>query len=166
MPPPQNFKLNVDGASKGNPGLAGGGGLIRDHHGSLVLAYSHFYGPCHSLVAEARAMLDGLRYAAACDIKLHSVESDSLVLVNIIKTSSISPWRLIPLISELRSLITFLEADIVHTYREGNHAADGLANHACKNRTSSFFLGNSDLLPPLVRGSCRLDKLGIPNIRF
>jgi len=30
-PPPHGFlKVNIDGASKGNPGLAGFGGVIRD----------------------------------------------------------------------------------------------------------------------------------------
>lgn len=30
------FKLNSDGVSKGNPGLAGGGGLLRSTSGDLV----------------------------------------------------------------------------------------------------------------------------------
>ncbi|XP_070026322.1 uncharacterized protein [Nicotiana sylvestris] len=30
------IKLNVDGCSKGNPGSAGGGRIIKDHHGDLV----------------------------------------------------------------------------------------------------------------------------------
>ena len=36
-PPPSNmFKLNFDGASKGNPGLAGFGGAIRNSEGCMV----------------------------------------------------------------------------------------------------------------------------------
>ena len=32
-PPPSGcFKFNVDGASKGNPGLSGVGGILRDHN--------------------------------------------------------------------------------------------------------------------------------------
>ncbi|KAH9294777.1 hypothetical protein KI387_038365, partial [Taxus chinensis] len=40
-PPNLNwYKLNFDGASKGNLGIAAGGGVIRDHKGSLVAAYA------------------------------------------------------------------------------------------------------------------------------
>ena len=33
-PPPNLFQLNFDGASKGNPGLSGYGGVFRDHSGN------------------------------------------------------------------------------------------------------------------------------------
>eukprot|EP00253_Pinus_taeda_P028396 PITA_28396 len=40
LPPPRHrFKLNFDGASKGNPGKAGFGGIFRDHKGSPLLIY-------------------------------------------------------------------------------------------------------------------------------
>ena len=41
-PPPENvFKLNFDGASKGNPGKAGFGGTIRNYQGNINII---FYG--------------------------------------------------------------------------------------------------------------------------
>ncbi|MQM14326.1 hypothetical protein Taro_047256, partial [Colocasia esculenta] len=48
----EGFLLNVDGASKGNPGTCGGGGCIRDRSGNLKLAFAHNYGFGGSLVAE------------------------------------------------------------------------------------------------------------------
>lgn len=38
-PPKQVLKLNVDGAARGNPGHAGGGGLIRDSKGQFVAGF-------------------------------------------------------------------------------------------------------------------------------
>ena len=38
------FKLNTDGASLGNPGKAGGGGLIRDSEGRCIKGFSRFVG--------------------------------------------------------------------------------------------------------------------------
>ena len=35
-PPPGMLKLNVDGASKGNPGRSGGGGGLRDSQGNVI----------------------------------------------------------------------------------------------------------------------------------
>lgn len=153
------FKLNTDGASKGNPGIGGGGGLIRDHDGNVPIAFSHYYGPCYSLVAEAHAMLDGMRYAASKGIKIYSTESDSTLLVNIIKDEVKCPWRLLPFINELRSLIQSQQTSVVHIFRESNSAADGLANLACTSKVVSTIYSNSFSLPPFIQGVCRLDKL-------
>ncbi|XP_030929600.1 uncharacterized protein LOC115955566 [Quercus lobata] len=45
-------KLNTDGASIGNPGKAGGGGVIRDCHGDWVKGYSRSIGYTTSVLAE------------------------------------------------------------------------------------------------------------------
>src|SRR4051812_36205873 len=43
-PSPLIFKLNVDGASKGNPGEAGSGGIMRNHRGDLVFGFANYIG--------------------------------------------------------------------------------------------------------------------------
>ncbi|MQL73050.1 hypothetical protein Taro_005399 [Colocasia esculenta] len=63
IPPSKGLVLNVDGASKGNPGTCGGGGCVRDCNGNLLFAFAHFYGFGSSLVAESRSLCDGLRLA-------------------------------------------------------------------------------------------------------
>src|SRR4051812_29938325 len=43
--PPHNcIKLNVDGASKNNPGEAGIGGLFRDSFGNLIIGFASYLG--------------------------------------------------------------------------------------------------------------------------
>ena len=43
--PPSNwFKLNIDGASCGNPGRAGGGGVIRDCASEWVRGFARSIG--------------------------------------------------------------------------------------------------------------------------
>ncbi|KAM3288258.1 hypothetical protein P3S67_021688 [Capsicum chacoense] len=49
-------KLNVDGCSKGNPGPAVGGGIIRDHAGVMISTFVEFYGECSNNLAEAKAI--------------------------------------------------------------------------------------------------------------
>lgn len=51
FPPEGWFKLNSDGASKGNPGDAGCGGLFRDASGSWVHGYEMHIGCCSSFSA-------------------------------------------------------------------------------------------------------------------
>lgn len=78
------IKLNVDGSSLGNSGPSGGGGLVRDHFGHVLTAFSSFYGHCTSLKVEARALLDGLIVCASLDCLPVIVEMDSLTLLNVI----------------------------------------------------------------------------------
>ena len=47
--------LNVDGCAKGNPGVGGGGGVLRDATGLPLFAFSAFFGEITSLQAEVRA---------------------------------------------------------------------------------------------------------------
>ena len=44
--------LNKDGSSIGNPGLAGGGGLIRDHNGTWIKGFTKSIGQASSVDAE------------------------------------------------------------------------------------------------------------------
>ena len=57
------FKLNSDGASQGNPGKAGGGGLIWDHQGMWIKGYMRRISVASSFVAECWALRDGLLLA-------------------------------------------------------------------------------------------------------
>ena len=57
------FKLNSDGASQGNPGKAGGGGLIWDHQGMWIKGYIRRIGVVSSFAAECWALRDGLLLA-------------------------------------------------------------------------------------------------------
>ena len=51
--PPSNwFKLNSDGSARGNPGLAGGGGLIRNEEGEWVKRYARANGITTSVATE------------------------------------------------------------------------------------------------------------------
>ena len=49
-PPTHNWiKLNTDGCSKGNPGIAGGGGVIRDSLGRWLGGFLVHIGTCDAL---------------------------------------------------------------------------------------------------------------------
>uniref|UniRef100_A0A2N9IHR9 RNase H type-1 domain-containing protein n=1 Tax=Fagus sylvatica TaxID=28930 RepID=A0A2N9IHR9_FAGSY len=59
-PIPGWIKLNTDGSSNGNPGLAGGGGVICDHEGNWLRGFARHIGLASSVVAELWALRDGL----------------------------------------------------------------------------------------------------------
>jgi hypothetical protein len=54
------FKLNTDGSSFVNPGESGAGGLIRDHKGNLIVAFSEYFGIGSNNKAELLGVLIGL----------------------------------------------------------------------------------------------------------
>ena len=62
-PPEGWFKLNLDGASCGNPGKARSGGLIRDCSGKWLKGFARSIGFATSVLAEFWALRDGLKLA-------------------------------------------------------------------------------------------------------
>lgn len=160
-PPWPSLKLNIDGASKLN-GESGGGGVIRDHLGNVLLAFNHYYGISNSIIAEARALLDGINYARTTGSTATNIECDSQTLVHIINKKATCPWSILSYVREIWRLLTPTDS-IIHIYREGNTVADSLASLACRLKCNAFY--SSSELPPLIKGAIRLDKLGMPSVR-
>lgn len=102
MPPPPFVKLNIDGSSLGNPGLLGGGGVIRNHCGDVLQAFSSFYGLCTNMEAEANALLEGIKLCNALGFGQVLAETDSQALLQAI-TCNEQPWRIDHQIAEIKS---------------------------------------------------------------
>ena len=83
-PPLGWLKLNIDGYSLSNPGLARGGGVIRKHLREWVGGYSRAIGFTTSIQAELRALKDSLLLVIDLKILNHEIEMDSLVTVELI----------------------------------------------------------------------------------
>ena len=76
------YKLNFDGASIGNPGKAGGGGLIRDSQGKWVKGYMRKIGMATSVEAKFWALRDGLILTSQMGINNIVVELDAKVVID------------------------------------------------------------------------------------
>ncbi|MQL77731.1 hypothetical protein Taro_010148 [Colocasia esculenta] len=152
--------LNVDGASKGNPSICGGGGCIRDSHGNFIHGFAFFYGFGSSTLAKARAIHDGLRLAIECKLHISVVYSDSAVLRKAISSGRPPHWVVFPWWRSITHMIHILKPNMLHTFREGNQVADALANFACFNRSSSVFL-DARSLPFQARGALLVDKAAV-----
>lgn len=92
-PPRPWAQLNTDGSSKDNPGHAGGGGLIRNDVGHLLVAYAKYCGLKISVEAKALAPLDGLKLCKQRNLDRVWVEVDSLLLVQMIQGVCDIPWN-------------------------------------------------------------------------
>jgi ribonuclease HI len=162
-PAGQQLKLNVDGSSIGNPGSAGGGGILRDSKGRCWAGFSRHYGNCTNMAAETRALLDGLRMCRDLGIRDIIVETDSNIVVQWLHKDTCSLWWLWEFWEEILELTRLLNAQVQHVFREANMAADLLA----KNGSSgvSFDLSFGDKVPALLKGILHTDSLEIPYLR-
>uniref|UniRef100_A0A2N9H9G6 RNase H type-1 domain-containing protein n=1 Tax=Fagus sylvatica TaxID=28930 RepID=A0A2N9H9G6_FAGSY len=132
------FKLNTDGSSLGNLGLAGGGGVIRDHVGDWVGGFSRAIGVTTSVQAELRALKDGLNLAIDLGILHLEIEMDSLVAVELVKSITTPNAFLSTIVFDCRSLMERFEiCSLKHIFREVNGCADLLAKAGC-DQTSDF----------------------------
>ena len=71
------WKVNTDGYSKGNPGSAGGGGIIRDHMGNWIAEFLVNIDHCDSMLAECWEAFYGLKLAWDRGLRKLVLEIDS-----------------------------------------------------------------------------------------
>ncbi|XP_059078204.1 uncharacterized protein LOC131876749 [Cryptomeria japonica] len=79
-PPPGHYKLHFDGASRGNPGMAGVGMAILDHNAVLISAQCHALGSQSNNFAEWQAPSLGIDMAISLGIKHLHIQGDSMVV--------------------------------------------------------------------------------------
>ena len=75
-------KLNTDGASSQNLGVAGGDSLIRDCDGNWIRGFSRAIGVASSFLAELWALRDGLSMARELGIQKLVIEMDAKEALN------------------------------------------------------------------------------------
>ena len=130
-----DFKLQFDGCSKGNPGLAGAGAVI--YQGSEeIWASSLFIGEkITNNYAEYTGLILGLEQAIELNIKVLMVEGDSMLVINqmtgLYQVKSPALLNLYNKSKELES--KFDEIYFTHIYRNKNSRADELSNIAIKD---------------------------------
>ena len=131
-PPLGWAKLNTDGSSLGNSGLAGGGGVIRDSCGSWLGGFSQHIGHTASVQAELRAFKDGLILIIDLVIPYLVVEMDSLVAVDLVSSLSTVNVFLRSLVNDCRLLLEkFDRVSIKHIFKEANKCANILTKDGC-----------------------------------
>ena len=125
--------INVDGGSRGNPGPAACGIVIR-HAASHEILYRAglFLGRATNNVAEYQGLLGGLRQGAKLGATEVMVNSDSELLVRQMNGEyRVKNATLAKLCLEAHDLLSkFHKYKIVHVPREQNALADTMANKA------------------------------------
>lgn len=97
-PPPPFLKLNTDESCIN--GVCGGGGVLRDNQGRVIMVFSLPLGQGTSNQAEAVALLFGLKWSIDNGFSSIIAEVDSPLLQNCITDVWTTPWR----VKEIKNL--------------------------------------------------------------
>ena len=118
-------KLNTDGASHGNPGIATAGGVLRSPEGAWMGGFAVNIGICTAPMVELWRVCYGLVIAWERGVRKVELEVDSQIVVGFLKT-----WISVahPLSFLVQLCYGFLSKDwsvrVSHVYREANRLAD------------------------------------------
>jgi ribonuclease HI len=125
-------QANIDGGSRGNPGPAAYGVVVRDGKGDIVARLKKYIGQNTNNVAEYFGLIAALDYAQTHGIRALRVESDSELMVKQMRGEyKVKSEDLKPLFERAKKMSHTLESfRIDHVYREQNREADVLVNQA------------------------------------
>ena len=126
------YRINIDGGSRGNPGPASYGVVIRDGGGEIVAKLKKYIGRMTNNVAEYYGLIAALDYAESHGVRAIRVESDSELLVKQMRGQyKVKSEDLRPLFERAQKMSKAFDSfRIEHVYREQNREADALANEA------------------------------------
>ena len=130
-----SITINVDGASRGNPGPSGIGYVIRDEAGRVIEQGGEFIGFATSRMAEYYAMRKGINRALELGYASVKFISDSLMVVNQLSgVFSVKNQDIVPIYNDIiEKLSRFDAVSFKHVPRSENAIADHEANGAIDN---------------------------------
>src|SRR4051812_37064619 len=132
----ETITLEFDGGSRGNPGPAGIGVVVRAKDGTPIITLGRCIGRATSNVAEYTALITALEEAQKLGAKKILVRGDSELIIKQMRGEyRVKHPDLRPLYEDAQHLLhQFDEAKIEHNLRGKNELADKLVNLALDRR--------------------------------
>jgi len=130
--PEFEYKLQFDGCSKANPGIAGAGAVIYKLNQEISSKIKFVGNNSTNNAAEYTGLIIGLKEAILLGIKTLLVEGDSMLVIKQMNGEyKVKSTNLIDLYNEANDLSKkFENICFKHIYRENNKRADELSNLA------------------------------------
>ena len=131
----ESLVVYVDGGSRGNPGPAGAGAIIKDGAGNPVKSLHRYLGVATNNVAEYEALILALTEARELTSRIEVFADSELVVKQIKGIYRVKNPALKELFGRAKKLIASFDSfKITHIRRELNSEADHLANKAMDSR--------------------------------
>lgn len=131
------YYINTDGGSRGNPGHAAYGFVIKDSEGSIIDSSGHYMGHATNNEAEYSAVIFGLRKLAsileegARDVDVEILADSELLVKQMNGIYKVRNERIGKLFVEVfNEKIKFKSVKFTHVRREKNKEADAMVNEA------------------------------------
>ena len=138
------FKLNTNCSLLGNPGMSGGGGILRNNAGLWVHAFSRHIRIATSFLAELWALRDGLIMCQNLQINALEIELDAKIIANLMNDSSNTNAVNSAMVADCRLLISQVpQVKVMHCYWETNRCVDGLARVGNKQLDADIMYYNA-----------------------
>lgn len=121
-----------DGASRGNPGPAGAGAVVKDAQGNVLAQLKQGLGKTTNNVAEYKGLILGLHKAQELGAREVEVRADSELMIRQLNGKyAVKADGLKPLYNEAMALLkSFPKWSAEHVPREENELADAMSNKA------------------------------------
>jgi ribonuclease HI len=149
------YQANVDGGSRGNPGPAAYGVVVRNPRGEIVARLKKYIGNNTNNVAEYFGLIAALDYSQNHGIRALRVESDSELMVKQMRGQyKVKSEELKPLFERAKKMSQMFESfRINHVYREQNKEADALVNQALDETSGSGTSSGAKMEKPVAKES-------------
>jgi ribonuclease HI len=156
--------LQFDGGSRGNPGPAGIGVVLRAPDGTALVTLGRFIGRATNNVAEYKGLITALEKARELGARRIKVLGDSELIVKQMRGEyRVKNPDLRVLYDEAQDLFhSFAAATIDHNYREDNSLADRLANLAMDRKADVTDADDSPLTAPAAVATQAGDRFVCP----
>src|SRR5437016_3546736 len=160
----QRIRLEFDGGSRGNPGPAGIGVVLRAADGTPLVTLGRFIGRATNNVAEYKALITALEEAKKLGAKAIIIRGDSeLIIRQMLGEYRVKHPDLKPLYEDAKHRYhQFDHAKIEHNLRHKNELADKLANLAMDRRMEVTEADESPLDEPEPVATVKGDRFACP----
>jgi ribonuclease HI len=156
--------LEFDGGSRGNPGPAGIGVVLRAADGTTLVTLGRFIGRATNNVAEYQGLITALEQARQLGARKIQIRGDSELIIKQMRGEyRVKHPDLQPLYQEAQELVRQFELmGIEHNYRHKNALADKLANLAMDRKADVTDAEESPLDVPAPAASKAGDRFACP----
>src|SRR3954453_10706916 len=156
--------LEFDGGSRGNPGPAGIGGVVRGKGGTPLVTLGPIIGRATNNVAEYRALITAMEQAKALGARNVVIRGDSeLIIKQMLGQYRVKHPDMKVLYDEAQDLIhQFDDAQILHNLRHKNELADKLANLAMDRKAEVTEVNEAPIDEPSATATQTGDQFACP----
>ena len=146
------------------PWFSGGGGVVRDSSGNILIGFAVFFGTKTNMEAEFLALLEEVQLCMEQGLHCIQVEMHSKALQLMMLGNCQVPWKLWKEVSQIKALTQGNNFNFSYMFWEANVVANALANLASSTLCYKRFTPAQ--VSQQVLGLAALDRIHTPYIRM